>query len=262
MKHESIQVRFDNSVARIKLNRPEKRNSFNLIMHQEMRDALAEVKRQNLRALLLTGAGSAFCAGQDLSERIRVASQPPIDLGASIENNYKPLIRTLRSLPIPVVAAVNGVAAGAGANIALACDLVIACKSASFIQSFCKLGLVPDSGGTWTLPRLVGLPRALGLTLLGDSISAEQAFAWGMIWRCVDDEEFESEVDALLARLAAAPTSGLAHTKAALYASADCSFEDSLNLERDYQRILGKSADYIEGGEAFYGKRPARFVGR
>jgi 2-(1,2-epoxy-1,2-dihydrophenyl)acetyl-CoA isomerase len=261
MGFETIKSSVADRVARITLNRPEKRNGFNTPMHQEVRDALTEVAREKPRALLLTGSGSAFCSGQDLSERVRVPGHAPVDLGASIENNYKPLCLALRSLPVPVVAAVNGVAAGAGANIALACDLVIARKSASFVQSFCKLGLVPDSGGTWTLPRLVGGARALGITLLGDSVSAEQAVAWGMIWRCVEDETFDTEVEALLARLAASPTLGLVHTKAALYAGAHFSFEESLNLERDYQRLLGKSADYAEGVAAFNKKRPPLFIG-
>ena len=261
MSYETIIFSISDGVARLRFNRPERRNSLNALMHQELRDALAEVARQVPRVLLLTGSGTAFCAGQDLTERIRAPGTPPIDLGASIQNNYKPLCLALRSLPLPVVAAVNGVAAGAGANIALACDLVIARKSASFIQSFCKLGLIPDSGGTWTLPRSVGLSRALGLTLLGDSISAEQAAAWGMIWRCVEDDAFEADIAATLDRLAAAPTLGLARTKAALYASARQSFEESLTLEGDYQRELGGSADYAEGVAAFTEKRPARFLG-
>jgi 2-(1,2-epoxy-1,2-dihydrophenyl)acetyl-CoA isomerase len=185
-----------------------------------------------------------------------------VDLGDSIEKYYKPLIMTLRTLPLPVIAAVNGVAAGAGANIALACDLVIAARSASFIQAFAKLGLVPDSGGTWTLPRLVGTARALGLTLLGDKLSAEQAAQWGMIWRCVEDAELGATVDALAQQFAQAPTRGLARTKQAIYEGWNRSMEQQLDVERDYQRELGFTADYAEGVAAFSAKRAPRFTGR
>ncbi len=186
-------------IARITLNRPDRLNSFNDAMHAQLREALDRVKADaSVRVLLLTGAGRGFCAGQDLSDRAVAPGGPAVDLGASIERNYKPLILTLRSLPMPVVCAVNGVAAGAGANIALACDLVIATKSASFIQAFCKIGLIPDSGGTYWLPRLVGTARAMGLAMLGDKLSAEQAEAWGLIWKCVDDAQFAATVDALV----------------------------------------------------------------
>jgi len=184
------------------------------------------------------------------------------DLGESIEKNYKPLVLALRSLQMPVIAAVNGVAAGAGANIALACDLVIAARSASFVQAFSKLGLVPDSGGTWSLPRLVGNARALGLTLLGDKLSAEQAAQWGLIWRCVEDAELSTVVDGLATQLAAAPTRGLARTKQALYEAWGRTLEQQLDIERDYQRELGYTADYAEGVAAFTQKRPPVFTGR
>ena len=184
-----------------------------------------------------------------------------MDLGDSIERYYKPLLLSLRSLPLPVIAAVNGVAAGAGANIALACDIVIAARSATFIQSFSKLGLVPDCGGTWTLPHLVGSARALGLALLGDKLPAEQAAAWGLIWRCVDDSELPATVDTLATQLAAGPTRGLARTKQAIHAAWSLSFAEALDAERDAQRELGASADYAEGVAAFAAKRAPRFTG-
>ena len=214
------------------------------------------------RVVLLTGEGRGFCAGQDLSDRAVAPGDAPVDLGASIEQNYRPLVLALRHLPLPVVCAVNGVAAGAGANIALACDVVIAARSASFIQAFCCIGLVPDSGGTFFLPRLVGSARAMGLALFGDKLSAADAAAWGLIWKCVDDAEFPATVDAMLAQLAQAPTSGLAAIKRALHASAGNSLEQQLDLERDLQRALGNGADYREGVTAFLEKRPPRFTGR
>ncbi|MEP7330171.1 MAG: 2-(1,2-epoxy-1,2-dihydrophenyl)acetyl-CoA isomerase PaaG, partial [Betaproteobacteria bacterium] len=212
--------------------------------------------------LLLTGAGRGFCAGQDLSDRAVAPGATPVDLGASIEANYRPLVLALRALPLPVVCAVNGVAAGAGANIALACDIVVAAKSASFIQAFCKIGLIPDSGGTYYLPRLVGTARAMGLAMLGDKLPAATAAEWGLIWQCVDDANLVSTVDTLLALLAQAPTRGLAATKRALYASATATLPDQLDLERDLQRELGNSADYREGVAAFAAKRPPNFMGQ
>ena len=206
MAYESILFSVDAGVARLTLNRPDKLNSFTNAMHREVRDAIARVRSEGARVLVLTGAGRGFCAGQDLSDRAIAPGGQGVDLGESIEKNYGPLALSLRALPLPVIAAVNGVAAGAGANIALACDLVIAAKSASFIQSFCRLGLVPDCGGTWVLPRLVGNARALGLALLGDKLPAAQAAEWGLIWRCVEDAELASTVDALANQLAGAPT--------------------------------------------------------
>jgi 2-(1,2-epoxy-1,2-dihydrophenyl)acetyl-CoA isomerase len=237
-------------------------NSFNTAMHAEVREALGSLKGSDARVLVLTGAGRGFCAGQDLNDRAVAPGGTAADLGESVEKNYKPLVLALRSLPIPVIAAVNGVAAGAGANIALACDLVIAARSANFVQGFSKLGLVPDSGGTWTLPRLVGNARAMGLALLGDKLSADQAVQWGLIWRSVDDAELSATVDALATQLAAAPTRGLARTKQALYEGWDRTLEDQLNIERDYQRELGYTADYAEGVAAFTQKRPPQFTGR
>ena len=262
MTYEQIRFETSDGIARITLNRPDRLNSFTSQMHGELREALARVASGGeARVLLLTGEGRGFCAGQDLSDRAVAPDAAPVDLGASIEENYRPLVLGLRNLALPVVCAVNGVAAGAGANIALACDLVIAARSASFMQAFCRIGLVPDSGGTFFLPRLVGTARAMGLAMLGDKLSAEQAAAWGLIWKCVDDAELATTTDALLAQLARAPTGGLAAIKRALYAAADNTLEQQLDLERDLQRTLGFGADYREGVAAFLEKRPPRFTG-
>jgi 2-(1,2-epoxy-1,2-dihydrophenyl)acetyl-CoA isomerase len=263
MNYENILFAIDGGIARLTLNRPDRLNSFNDAMHAEVRDALGRVREDaSLRALLLTGAGRGFCAGQDLGDRAVAPGEAPVDLGASIERNYKPLVLGLRALPLPVVCAVNGVAAGAGANIALACDIVIAAKSASFIQAFARIGLIPDSGGTWFLPRLVGSARAMGLALLGDKLSATDAADWGLIWQCVEDAELETVIDKLLQQFAQAPTRGLAAIKQALNASAGNTLATQLDLERDLQRTLGESADFREGVAAFTGKRPPQFTGR
>jgi 2-(1,2-epoxy-1,2-dihydrophenyl)acetyl-CoA isomerase len=262
MAFESIPFSVEEDVARLTLNRPDKLNSFNAVMHAEVREALTRVTAERARVLVLSGAGRGFCAGQDLGDRTIAPGAGGIDLGASIEKNYKPLVLALRNLPLPVIAAVNGVAAGAGANIALACDIVIAARSAGFVQAFCRLGLVPDSGGTWMLPRLVGNARALGLALLGDKLPAEQAAAWGLIWRCVEDDELGPTVDNLARQLAAAPTRALAHSKQAIHAASQHSFEQQLDMERDFQRELGRSADYAEGVAAFTAKRQPHFTGR
>jgi len=262
MSYDTILFTLEGGIARLTLNRPDKLNSFNTEMHAEVRDALSRTAREGARVLVLTGAGRGFCAGQDLADRAVAPAGGRADLGASIEQNYRPLVLALRDLPLPVIAAVNGVAAGAGANIALACDLVIAAQSASFVQAFCRLGLVPDSGGTWFLPRLVGPARALGLALLGEKLAAEQAAAWGLIWKCVPDAELAPTVDTLAQHLAAAPTLGLARTKQAMHAGWVRSLEAQLDLERDYQRELGYSDDYAEGVAAFIEKRTPRFEGR
>ena len=262
MSYQNILLELSGGIARLTFNRPERLNSFNTAMHVEVRTALAEVEAAAARVLIVTGAGRAFCAGQDLNDRAVAPGAEPADLAASIEQHYKPLVLTLRRLPLPVIAAVNGVAAGAGANIALACDLVVATRSASFVQAFSKLGLVPDSGGTWFLPRLVGTARALGLAMFGEKLSAEDAAGWGLIWRCVADDQFPAEVDALAAYFASAPTRGLARTKQALYGSFGRTLEQQLDVERDYQGELGRSADYAEGVAAFRGKRVPRFTGR
>ena len=259
----SILLDVRDGVARVTLNRPDRLNSFTVAMHDELRAALERVKADaTVRVLLLTGAGRGFCAGQDLADRAVAPGGAPVDLGHSIETYYRPLVLTLRALPMPVVCAVNGVAAGAGANIALACDIVVATKSASFIQAFCKIGLIPDSGGTWFLPRLAGTARAMGLAMLGDKLSAEQAAAWGLIWKCFDDAEFAGAVDALVGDLARAPTRGLAAIKRALHAAEDNALAAQLDVERDLQRELGYSEDYREGVAAFLGKRPPNFTGR
>jgi 2-(1,2-epoxy-1,2-dihydrophenyl)acetyl-CoA isomerase len=262
MAYDTILFSVDGGIARLTLNRPDKLNSFNTQMHGEVRQALSGLSAQGARVLVLTGAGRGFCAGQDLGDRAVAPASQGVDLGESIEKHYKPLVLALHTLPMPVIAAVNGVAAGAGANIALACDVVIAARSASFVQAFAKLGLLPDSGGTWTLPRLVGLSRALGLTLLGNKLPAETAAAWGMIWQCVEDAELEATVLALAQQFAAAPTRGLAATKAAIRGSGQHSLAEQLDIERDVQRELGRSADYAEGVAAFTAKRPPNFTGR
>jgi 2-(1,2-epoxy-1,2-dihydrophenyl)acetyl-CoA isomerase len=263
MSYQTILFEVSEGIARLTLNRPERLNSFNTLMLSEVQDALAALQREaSARVLVLTGSGRGFCAGQDLGDRVVAAGGAPPDLGASIERGYKPLILALRGLPLPVIAAVNGVAAGAGANIALACDLVIAARSATFIQAFSKIGLVPDSGGTWLLPRLVGHARAMGLALLGEKLPAEQAAQWGLIWRCVDDGQLAGEVDTLARQLAGAPTRGLARTKQAMLEGWSRTLEQQLDVERDYQQELGRSADYAEGVAAFMEKRAARFTGR
>lgn len=263
MSYQHIQFDLSEGIARLTLNRPDRLNSFNVTMHEEVRDAIERTRGDgSSRVLVLTGAGRAFCAGQDLTDRAVSPGSSAVDLGESIERRYKPLVMSLRQLEMPVVAAVNGVAAGAGANIALACDLVIAARSASFIQSFSKLGLVPDSGGTWSLPRLVGTARAIGLAFLGEKLSAEQAAQWGLIWRCVDDAELGPTVDQIASQLAQAPTRGFARTKQAIYSSGERTLEEQLDLERDYQRELGYTADYAEGVAAFVEKRAPRFSGR
>jgi 2-(1,2-epoxy-1,2-dihydrophenyl)acetyl-CoA isomerase len=262
MSYESILFEVDSGIARLTLNRPDKLNSFNVQMHAEVRQALSSVPESGARVLVLTGAGRGFCAGQDLSDRAVAPGSQGVDLGESIENRYNPLVLTLRNLAMPVIAAVNGVAAGAGANIALACDIVIAARSASFVQAFSKLGLIPDSGGTWFLPRLVGDARAMGLTLLGNKLPADQAAGWGLIWQCVEDAELTATVDAMARQFAVAPTRGLAATKQALRRSWQNSFKEQLDVERDVQRELGRSSDYAEGVAAFTEKRSPRFTGR
>lgn len=256
---DPVLLDFDSGVATITLNRPQSLNSLNEDMHGRLAEAVRSASEA--RAVLLTGAGRGFCAGQDLSDRnVKPGAEPP-DLGRSLDLYYNPLIRALQALEAPVVCAVNGVAAGAGANIALACDIVLAARSASFVQAFCKIGLLPDSGGTFFLPRLIGLARATAISMLGTKVTAEQAEAWGLIWKCVNDEQLMPEAKALAAHLAKQPTKGLAFIKKALQASADNTFEQQLELERDFQREAGRTADYREGVQAFMERREPSFQG-
>ena len=257
--YETILFEIAGPVARITLNRPDRLNSFTAAMHEELRDALASLG--DTRVVVLTGAGRGFCAGQDLNDRA-VAPGETVDLGETVEKSWNPLIRTLTSLPQPVIARVNGVAAGAGANVALACDLVVAARSAKFIQSFSALGLIPDSGGSWHLPRLVGQQRALGLALTGEPLSAEKAADWGMIWKCVDDDALDAEVDALAAKLAALPPLGLAAIKDMIRSTWQYSMDEELERQAGAMRRLGFTADYREGVAAFLEKRPAKFTGQ
>jgi 2-(1,2-epoxy-1,2-dihydrophenyl)acetyl-CoA isomerase len=263
MTEPSVLFELSEGVARLTLNRPARLNALTVDMLADLHEKVRHITDRNsgARVLVVTGAGRGFCAGQDLNSRLAPAGGAPTDLGESIDLYYGPLVRALRAVPMPVIAAVNGVAAGAGANIALACDLVVAARSASFVQSFVKVGLIPDSGGTWTLPRLVGPARAMGLALLGDKLPADQAEQWGLIWRCVDDADFAPSVNALARQLAAGPTRGLARTKQALNESLGRTLDQQLQIERDYQRELGFSSDYAEGVAAFLAKRLPRFSG-
>jgi 2-(1,2-epoxy-1,2-dihydrophenyl)acetyl-CoA isomerase len=262
MTYESIQFSIDNGIAVLTLNRPDRLNSFTQAMHREVRAALDQLQADgSVRVLVLTGAGRGFCAGQDHNDRAVEPGGAGVDLGESVEKYYAPLVTTLRTLPMPVICAVNGVAAGAGANLALACDIVLAAKSASFIEAFCKLGLIPDTGGTWVLPRLLGPARAMGLALLGDKLPAEKAEEWGLIWRCVPDEALMEEAMAMAAHFAKAPTKGLAFTKKAMLASWGNTLEQQLQMEAGMMRELGYSHDYREGVAAFIEKRQPRFKG-
>ena len=259
MAYETIDFKADGSVARITLNRPDRLNSFTRQMHEEVRDALGSLG--DARVLVLTGAGRGFCAGQDLNDRA-VAPGEAVDLGDTVQQCWNPLIRTLTSLPQPVIARVNGVAAGAGANVALACDLVIAAKSAKFIQSFSAIGLIPDSGGTWVLPRLVGQARALGLALTGEPLPADKAEQWGLIWKAVDDDALDTEVDAVAQKLASLPPLGLAAIKEMIRSSWQYSLDEELDRQAGAMRRLGFTEDYREGVAAFLEKREPKFVGR
>ena len=257
--YETIQVALDGAIARITLNRPDRLNSFTVQMHEELREALNSLG--DARVLVLTGAGRGFCAGQDLNDRA-VAPGQAVNLGETVEQCWNPLIRKLTSLPQPVIARINGVAAGAGANIAIACDIVVAAKSAKFIQSFSAIGLIPDSGGTWALPRVVGQPRALGLALTGEPLSAEKAEQWGMIWKAVEDDALDAEVDAIAAKLASLPPLGLAAIKEMIRSSWQYSLDEELERQAGAMRRLGFTEDYREGVAAFLEKRTPNFTGR
>jgi 2-(1,2-epoxy-1,2-dihydrophenyl)acetyl-CoA isomerase len=246
----------------ITLNRPDRLNAFNEAMHGALRAAIEEAEAdEGCRALMITGQGRGFCAGQDLNDRLAKPGETVV-LGGTLEQHYNPLVRKLRALPFPVIAAVNGVAAGAGCNIALACDMVLAARSAQFVQAFARIGLIPDSGGSWFLPRLVGDARARGLALLAEPLSAERAEQWGLIWKCVDDDSLRSEAQKLCEHFAGAPTQGLALIKRALDASAGNTLDAQLDLERDLQRAASRTPDYAEGIRAFVEKRKPNFTGR
>lgn len=263
MDYQNIIAEEKNGVGYLTFNRPKALNSFNVDMHHEVAEVLnLWTKNPDVRCVVISGEGRGFCAGQDLGDRVVDPNAEAPDLGYSIETYYNPLIKTIVNMPKPVICAVNGVAAGAGANIALACDLVIAAKSANFVQAFCRLGLVPDSAGTWFLPRAVGHARAMGLTLLGDKLPAETAKEWGMIWDVVEDAELKTKVTELAERLAKQPTFGLSLIKKAIHQSSNNTFDEQVLLERDLQRIAGRSEDYREGVQAFMNKREPNFKGR
>jgi 2-(1,2-epoxy-1,2-dihydrophenyl)acetyl-CoA isomerase len=259
---QPVLVSLDAGVLRIALKRPDKLNAFNIEMHQGLALAMTRAETEPaVRCLLVTGTGRGFCAGADLTGRDLKADKD-VDLGETLDRHYNPLIRRMRALEKPIVCAVNGVAAGAGANFALACDLVLAARSASFIQAFVKIGLVPDCGGTFFLPRLAGMQRAMALAMTGDKLSAEDAERWGLIWKCVDDAELESQSLKIARSLAAGPTRSLGLIKRAMYASAGNTLAAQLDLERDLQREIGKGSDYREGVAAFLEKRKPEFKGQ
>lgn len=260
MSEPTVLVATAGAVRTITLNRPAALNSFTAAMHAELLPALQQAAEDKaIRALIITGSGRGFCAGQDLMDP---AMTGDVDVGAVIERCYRPLATRLRTMPVPVIAAVNGVAAGAGANLALNCDIVLAARSASFIQAFSKIGLVPDCGGTWLLPRLVGRANAMALALLGDKCAAEDAQRLGMIWRCVDDAALADETKALAQRLAAMPSKALAETRRAFAAADHMDLSSALSMEGEVQRRLGMSHDYLEGVSAFFAKRTPSFTDR
>ncbi|UMA65901.1 2-(1,2-epoxy-1,2-dihydrophenyl)acetyl-CoA isomerase PaaG [Roseivivax marinus] len=262
MTETPLLVECADGVLTLTLNRPDKLNAFNADLHRALAEALGRAEDDaTVRAVLLTGAGRGFCAGQDLGDRDPRTWDAPPDLSVTLETYYNPLVRRLRALPKPVVCAVNGVAAGAGANVAFACDIVLAARSARFIEAFARIGLVPDAGGTWLLPRILGEARAKALALTGEPVSADDAASWGLIWRAVDDETLMDEARALALRLAAGPTRGLGLTKHLIQDAASRDIDAQLDAERDAQRAAGHSSDYAEGVTAFLEKRAPRFTG-
>ncbi|MDD2808267.1 2-(1,2-epoxy-1,2-dihydrophenyl)acetyl-CoA isomerase PaaG [Rhodoferax sp.] len=262
MTYQNICFEVQDGVARLTLNRPDKLNSFTGAMHAELRGALDTVQAdKSIRVLVITGAGRGFCAGQDLADPDMAMGPMQPDIGQVVEQNYKPLILALQNLRVPTVAQVNGIAAGAGASLALACDLVIAAKSASFLQAFSKIGLIPDTGGTWFLPQRVGMARAIGLAMLADKLPAEKAEAWGLIWQAVDDAELTPTVDKLAAQLAQMPTRALVATRLAMHAAPNHTLEQQLSFEAGFMRELGWRDDFKEGVAAFQQKRAPKFTG-
>jgi len=262
MDYQNIRYEVSRGVARLTLSRPDKLNSFTVAMHAEIRDALDSLEADNrVRVLVIGGAGRAFCAGQDLADREMVVGATAPDIGNVVERYYKPLILRLQNLRVPTVAMVHGVAAGAGVSLALACDLVIAGESASFLQAFSKIGLIPDTGGTWFLPQRVGMARAMGLALLADKLPARKAAEWGLIWQVVDDADLVAAVDTLAAQLAIMPTKALVRTRQAMHAAPTHTLEQQLSMEAGFMRELGWSADFAEGVAAFMAKRAPNFTG-
>ncbi|MCF8211639.1 MAG: 2-(1,2-epoxy-1,2-dihydrophenyl)acetyl-CoA isomerase PaaG [Rhodoferax sp.] len=262
MSYQNIRFEVEAGVARLTLNRPEKLNSFCGPMHAELQAALDTVQTDSsIRVLVITGAGRGFCAGQDLADPEMAMGPMQPDIGNVVEKYFKPLIMRLESLRVPTVAMVNGIAAGAGASLALACDLVVAAKSASFLQAFSKIGLIPDTGGTWFLPQRVGMARAMGLALLADKLPAEKAAEWGLIWQVVDDAELAATVDKLAAQLAAMPTKALVRTRTAMHAAPNHTLEQQLSMEAGFMRELGWCPDFAEGVAAFMEKRAPKFTG-
>ena len=262
MAHEHILFDSQDGVARITLNRPDVLNSFNRAMARELRDVFSKVAGDRaLRSVLLTGAGRAFCAGQDLGEASPGAGGALPDLGDFVRENYNPMVRAIRKLEKPVVCAVNGVAAGAGANLALACDIIFAASTATFIQSFAKIGVIPDSGGTFLLPRIVGLQRATAMTMLAEKVTADQALAWGMVYKVVEPAALADTALATAKYLATQPTKGLGLTKRAFNRSLGVNLDAQLDIEEELQREAGRTTDYAEGVRAFLEKRPPKFTG-
>lgn len=260
---DTVLVTMDHGVLQLTLNRPDKLNSFNEDMHRALRAAFERAHEDaSVRAVLLTGAGRGFCAGQDLGDRDPRKGGPAPDLGHTLETFYNPTLRLIRALEKPVICAVNGVAAGAGANIAFACDIVLAARSAKFIQAFSKIGLIPDAGGSWSLARILGEPRAKALAMTAEPLMAERAADWGLIWKAVDDDQLMTEAETLARSLAQGATRGLGLTKRLIQAAATNSLDEQLDMERDCQREAGRTADYAEGVTAFLEKRKPEFSGK